>query len=193
MSLLHIIAVDTETNFARQETGFPGTMSAGRRGILVMEEKKEPGMKEEGKCLEALCGCTSAADLSNRCSLREGRSCEETEEEAVLKNDTTKREVVANGGDHLVENSTKLGVAQNLEMTLKVTQNLTTQNLKTPRGHGWRDGETKQVKFSTSKTLESSIHHHYLVGPGDPHADLHHGCLLPLLDPNLDLQPAGSI
>ena len=94
-----------------------------------MEEKgfEEVRRKESGKEIEDIFG-----DHGSRGSKKGGRNCEDTDEGAGFKNGT--RNVAINGREHL----------EGIPMTSRIAQNVTT-----PRGHGRRDGETKQVNLSS--------------------------------------------
>ena len=103
--------------FYRHDLGSSGTF--GKRGVLVVEQKEEVRRKESAKEIGDIFG--DGADAS-RCSKKGLGNCEE-------KNGPR---IIANGREHF---------AAGIPMTSRIAQNLTT-----PRGHGRRDGETKQVK-----------------------------------------------
>ena len=110
--------------------GSSGTdkISAGRRGVLVVE-KEEMMRKESAKEMEESFG--DGKDGS-RGSKKGGRNGLDNDEGAGFKNGT--RIVAINGREHL----------EGIPMTSRIAQNVTT-----PRGHGRRDGETKQVNLSS--------------------------------------------
>ena len=135
--------------FSRHNLGSSKTDSISRRGVLLVKQEEENRFeevrrkeiakeifgegKEGAKEIEDIFG--EGKDGSSRCSKKGERNCKNTEEQASFKNG-------ANGGEN----------PEGIPMSSRIAQNLTTprgpQNVLTPRGHGRRDGETKQVNFS---------------------------------------------
>ena len=111
--------------FSRHDLGSSGT--SGKRGVLVLEQKEkgfeEVRRKESAKEIGDIFG--DATDAS-RCSKNGLRNLE----------DKNGPRIIANGRENL-----EAGIPIPIPMTSRIAQNLTT-----PRGHGRRDGETKQVK-----------------------------------------------
>ena len=112
------------------------------------EEKRfeEVRRKEVAKEIEDIFG--EGKEGSSRCSKKGGRNFENTEERASFKNG-------ANGGEN----------PEGIPMSSRIAQNLTTprgpQNVLTPRGHGRKDGETKQVNFLIFFSYLSHIFPHH--------------------------------
>ena len=130
--------------------------------VMRKESTREIVMrKESAKEIEDIFG--AGKDGTSRCSKKGGRN---TEEGASFSNGSRTGRIVGNRGEHL----------EGIPMSSRIAQNLTT-----PRGHGRRDGETKQVEFSCS--CASVFFYIFVLTEGDPHAAPDHVCLPALLDP----------
>ena len=116
---------------AEEEKRFEEVMrkESTREIVMRKESAKEIVMrKESAKEIEDIFG--AGKDGNSRCSKKGGRN---TEEGASFSNGSRTGRIVGNRGEHL----------EGIPMSSRIAQNLTT-----PRGHGRRDGETKQVEFS---------------------------------------------
>ena len=133
-------------NNPRHDLDSSGTdkISAGRRGVLVVEQE-EMRRKESTKEMEESFG--DGKDGS-RGSKKGGRNGLDIDEGAGFKNGPRIVAVAINGREHL----------EGIPMTSRIAQNVTT-----PRGHGRRDGETKQVNLPS---LLSGNRRHNNTCPG---------------------------
>ena len=116
---------------AEEEKRFEEVMrkESTREIVMRKESAKEVVMrKESAKEIEDIFG--DGKDGSSRCSKKGGRK--DTDESTSFKKGPRTGRIVANGGEHL----------EGIPMSSRIAQNLTT-----PREHGRRDGETKQVDF----------------------------------------------
>ena len=115
------------------------------------EEKRfeEVMRKESAKEIEDIFG--AGKDGNSRCSKKGGRN---TEEGASFSNGSRTGRIVGNRGEHL----------EGIPMSSRIAQNLTT-----PREHGRRDGETKQVDFPI--LLLKFFLYIFVLTEGDPQVD----------------------
>ena len=115
---------------AEEEKRFEEVMrkESTREIVMRKESAKEIVMrKESAKEIEDIFG--AGKDGNSRCSKKGGRNIEEG---ASFSNGSRTGRIVGNRGEHL----------EGIPMSSSIAQNLTT-----PREHGRRDGETKQVDF----------------------------------------------
>ena len=113
---------------AEEEKRFEEVMrkESTREIVMRKESAKEIVMRKESS-KEDIFG--AGKEGSSRCSKKGLRN---TDKGASFSNGSRTGRIVGNRGEHL----------EGIPMSSRIAQNLTT-----PRGHGRRDGETKQVDF----------------------------------------------